>query len=138
MRISTSNPDTVAAPVGRYSHVVRVESGNAVWLHVSGQLALDDAGGLVGHGDLGAQTERVFENLRAILEANGATFDDVVKVNSYVTTQDGLDAMREVRARYTPSEPPASTLVQVVALVMPDALIEVDLVAVVPAERDTG
>jgi enamine deaminase RidA (YjgF/YER057c/UK114 family) len=138
MRLSKQNPSTVAAPVGRYSHVVRVESGDAVWLYVSGQIAVGEDGEIVGRGDLGAQAERVFENLRAILEANGATFEDVVKIDSFLTTFDGLDAMREVRARYTPAEPPASTLVQVVALVLPDALIEVELVAVIPAERYAG
>jgi reactive intermediate/imine deaminase len=135
MRISKRNPETVGAPIGRYSHVVRVEHGDVVWLYVSGQIANDATGAIVGQGDLGRQTEQVFENLRAILEDGGATFDDVVKISTYLTTLDGLEAMREVRSRYTQGEPPASTAVQVVALVVPEALIEVDLVAVIPAER---
>jgi enamine deaminase RidA (YjgF/YER057c/UK114 family) len=80
-----------------------------------------------------AQTRQVFENLRAILAANGATFADVVKIGTYLTTLDDLAGMREVRSEYLTSEPPASTAVQVVALVVPEALIEIDLVAVVPA-----
>jgi enamine deaminase RidA (YjgF/YER057c/UK114 family) len=68
-----------------------------------------------------------------VLEANGATFDDVVKIQTFFTTLEDLAGSREVRARYTPDEPPASTAVQVAALVVPEALIEVDLVAVVPA-----
>ena len=127
------NPDTVAAPLGRYSQAVRVETDAAVWIYVSGQIAIDRDGHLVGESDLGAQTEQVFQNLRAILEANGATFDDVVKIDTFLTTLEDLNAMREVRARYTPEDPPASTAVQVVALVVPEALIEVDLVAVVSA-----
>ena len=133
MRATRSNPDTVAAPVGTYSQAVRVETGDAVWIHVSGQIAIDLEGNLVGPGDLRAQTRQVFENLRAILEANGATFADVVKIGTYLTTLDDLAGMREVRSEYLTSEPPASTAVQVVALVVPDALIEIDLVAVVPA-----
>jgi reactive intermediate/imine deaminase len=133
LRTSRSNPDTVARPVGTYSQAVRVETGDAVWIHVSGQVALDPEGTFVGAGDMRAQTERVFENLRAILEANGATFADIVKITTYVTTLDDLAGMREVRARYLPAEPPASTAVQVAALVLPDALIEVDAVAVVSA-----
>jgi reactive intermediate/imine deaminase len=125
------NPSTVAAPIGAYSHVVRVETADATWIHVSGQLALGADGKMVGAGDLRAQTEQVFENLARILEANGATFEDVVKINSFLTTLDDLSAMREVRARYVPADPPASTSVQVLALFHPDALIEVDLVAVV-------
>jgi 2-iminobutanoate/2-iminopropanoate deaminase len=133
MRATRSNPDTVAAPVGTYSQAVRVETGDAVWIHVSGQIAIDLEGNLVGPGDLRAQTRQVFENLGAILEAHGATFADVVKIGTYLTTLDDLAGMREVRSEYLTSEPPASTAVQVAALVVPDALIEIDLVAVVPA-----
>jgi len=133
MRATRSNPDTVAAPMGTYSQAVRVETGDAVWIHVSGQIAIDREGDIVGPGDLRAQTRQVFENLKAILEANGATFADAVKIGTYLTTLDDLAGMREVRSEYLTSEPPASTAVQVVALVVPDALIEIDLVAVVPA-----
>ena len=133
MRATRSNPDTVAAPMGTYSQAVRVETGDAVWIHISGQIAIDREGNLVGPGDLRAQTRQVFDNLKAILEANDATFADAVKIGTYLTTLDDLAGMREVRSEYLTSEPPASTAVQVVALVVPDALIEIDLVAVVPA-----
>jgi 2-iminobutanoate/2-iminopropanoate deaminase len=133
MRATRSNPNTVAAPMGTYSQAVRVETGDAVWIHVSGQIAIDLEGNLVGPGDVRAQTRQVFENLKAILAANGATFADAVKIGTYLTTLDDLAGMREVRSEYLTAEPPASTAVQVVALVVPDALIEIDLVAVVPA-----
>ena len=133
MRATRSNPDTVAAPMGTYSQAVRVETGDAVWIYVSGQIAIDREGDLVGPGDVRAQTRQVFENLKAILEANGATFADAVKIGTYLTTLDDLAGMREVRSEYLTAEPPASTAVQVVALVVPEALIEIDLVAVVPA-----
>ena len=133
MRATRSNPETVAAPMGTYSQAVRVETGDAVWIHVSGQIAIDLEGNLVGPGDVRAQTRQVFENLKAILAANGATFADVVKIGTFLTTLDDLAGMREVRGEYLTSEPPASTAVQVVALVVPDAVIEIDLVAVVPA-----
>jgi 2-iminobutanoate/2-iminopropanoate deaminase len=133
MRATRSNPNTVAAPMGTYSQAVRVETGDAVWIHVSGQIAIDLEGNLVGPGDVRAQTRQVFENLKAILAANGATFADVVKIGTYLTTLEDLAGMREVRSEYLTAEPPASTAVQVVALVVPDALIEIDLVAVVPA-----
>jgi reactive intermediate/imine deaminase len=133
VRLERSNPPGVSPPIGTYSHVVRVETGDAVWLHVSGQIAVDPTGALVGVGDMRAQTERVYENLRVILQAHGATFTDVVKMNTYVTTLEELTAMREVRSRYLASDLPASTAVQVVALVVPEALIEVDAVAVIRA-----
>ena len=133
MRTNRLNPETVTPPVGSYSQAVRIETGDAVWIQVSGQIANDLEGNLVGLSDLRAQTRQVFENLRAILEANGATFADVVKIGTYLTTLENLDGMREVRSEYLTAEPPASTAVQVVALVVPDAMIEIDLVAVVPA-----
>jgi reactive intermediate/imine deaminase len=133
MRTTRQNPATVAPPIGTYSHAVRVETEDAVWIHVSGQVANAPDGTLIAPGNLPAQTEQVFENLRLILEANGATFADVVKIQTFVTTLDGFAESREVRARYLPEEPPASTAVRVVALVVPDALIEVELIAVVPA-----
>lgn len=133
MRLERSNPDGVSPPIGTYSHVVQVETGDAVWLYVSGQIAVDTTGAIVGVGDMRAQTEQVYENLRVILEAHGATFADVVKMNTYVTTLDDLIGMREVRSRYLASDLPASTAVQVVALVVPEALIEVDAVAVIRA-----
>lgn len=133
MRTTRLNPDTIAAPIGRYSHAVRVETTEATWIYISGQIANDLEGNLVGPSDLRAQTRQVFENLRAILEADGATFADVVKIGTYVTTLENLDGMREVRSEYLTAEPPASTAVQVVALVVPNAMIEVDVVAVVPS-----
>lgn len=132
MRAVRSNPDTVAPPVGSYSHSVRVEADGVSWIYVSGQIANDASGALVGVGDIRAQTEQVFENLSRILEANGATFADVVRLQTFVTTLEDLAGMREVRSRYLPADAlPASTAVQVVALVVPEALIEIDLVAAV-------
>jgi len=133
MRITRSNPETVAAPIGSYSQSMRVETADATWIYVSGQIAVDLDDELVSPNDLPAQTQQVYENLRAVLEAHGATFGDVVKIQTYFTTLDGLAESREIRARYLSAEPPASTAVRVVALVVPEAVIEVDVVAVVPS-----
>lgn len=132
VRISRVNPPTVAPPIGTYSHAVRVEGDDATWIYVSGQIANAPDGELVGVGDLRVQTRQVFENLGRILEANGAGFEHVVKIQTCFTTLDDLAGSREVRSRYLAADPPASTAVQVAALVVPDALIEVDVVAVVP------
>ena len=133
MRTSRLNPDTVATPVGTYSHSVRVETQDGTWIYVSGQIASGPDGNLVAPNDLPGQSERVFENVKAILEANGASFADVVKLQTFITTQEGWAEMREIRSRYLASELPASTAVQVAALVVPDAVIEVDVVAVIPS-----
>ncbi len=137
MKVTRSNPPAVATPVGAYSQAVRVEVGEAAWIYVSGQLALDEHGALVG-SDLPTQTAQVFENLRRILEHHGATFDHVVKIQIFATTTEGFAEAREVRARFLPADPPASTAIVVRALVLPEALIEVDLVAVVPADGASG
>src|SRR6476661_8439050 len=107
MRITRSNPPNIAPPIGSYSHAVRVDTPEAVWIYVSGQIAHDADGNLVGSGDLPAQTEQVFRNLARVLEANRASFDDVVKIQTFLTTMDGLQGSRDVRARYLPDEPPA-------------------------------
>jgi enamine deaminase RidA (YjgF/YER057c/UK114 family) len=133
MRTTRLNPAGVAPPVGNYSHSVRVETREAIWIYVSGQIAQDPDGRLVAPGDLPAQTEQVFENVSKVLESNGATFTDVVKILTFFTTFDGLEASRQIRARYLSEEPPASTTVRVAALVVPDAVIEVDVVAVISA-----
>src|SRR5512145_1286018 len=104
MRVVRSNPPTVATPMANYSHAVRVETADTVWIHVSGQIANDREGHLVGPGDMRAQTEQVFENLAAILAANGASFANVVQISTFVTSFEDLAGIREVRGRYLPQE----------------------------------
>lgn len=131
MKHTTLNPSTLSTPRG-YSHVSVVPSGRQV--HVSGQVAFNAAGDVVGKGDLVAQTEQVYANLRLALAAAGATLQDVFKVVTYVV---GLDAtraaaVRAVRNRHLGDGPfPASTMVGVSALVHPDLLIEVEVTAAI-------
>jgi enamine deaminase RidA (YjgF/YER057c/UK114 family) len=122
------NPDGVA-PGNGYSHVV---SGPGRWVAISGQVAFDAEGKLVGEGDAGAQAQQVFANLERCLAAAGATFADVVKLNFFVTDVAYLPAIRVARdAHVDTANPPASTAVQVVALFRPDVLLEVEAYAVV-------
>jgi enamine deaminase RidA (YjgF/YER057c/UK114 family) len=121
-------PPALAKPMG-YSHVAVVPAGT--FIYVSGQISQDSAGNLVGKGDFPAQVEQVFKNLKAALEAAGATFQDVFKMNSYFIDLGNLSAYREVRNRYVNVDsPPASTAVQVSRLVHPDFLIEIEVIAV--------
>lgn len=122
------NPDTIATPSG-YTHVVETAGSRTVYL--SGQVALDPQGNLVGAGDMQAQAEQVFRNLQAGLEAAGAGFQDVVKLNYYLVDMSGLQAVRDVRDRYLDaSQYPASTAVEVRRLYREDVLLEVEAVAV--------
>ncbi|GAA3396076.1 RidA family protein [Cryptosporangium minutisporangium] len=130
--IETSNPPGVPSfRSAWYSHVSRVPTGAGALLFVSGQVALDDEGALIGAGDVAAQTEPVFQLLGTILTSQNASFDDVVHIRSYLTDLAGLPAYGAVRARYFTGTPPTSTTVEVPRLAWPDALLEVELVAAV-------
>ena len=113
-----------------FSQVVTATEGKIVF--ISGQVALDANNAVVGKGDLRAQVVQTFENLKGALAAVGATFDDVLKTNTYIVnyTPDMIGVVREVRSRYLPQEkPPASTLIGVQALVLEDLLIEIEAFA---------
>ncbi|WP_428951356.1 RidA family protein [Streptomyces sp. cg35] len=120
-------PDGVA-PATAYTHVVM---GTGRFVAVSGQLALDERGELVGPGDPAAQARQVFENLRRCLAAAGAGFDDVVKLTYYVTDMAFMPAVREARDAFLdPARLPAASAVQVAALVSPGFLMEIEAFAV--------
>ncbi|MFE3262658.1 RidA family protein [Streptomyces sp. NPDC059215] len=120
-------PDGVA-PAAAYSHVVL---GSGRFVAVSGQLALDEDGRLVGEGDPAAQARQVFENLRRCLAAAGATFDDVVKLTYFVTDMAHMPAVRAARDAHIPADRlPAASAVQVAALIGPEFLMEIEAYAV--------
>ena len=127
-KIKRTNPPELSKPTG-YTHVVEAAGGKTVY--ISGQIALDKDGKVVGEGDMKVQAEQVFKNLQAALTSAGATFKDVVKMNTYMTDLSQLQVVRDVRARYFGDVAPASTLVQVVHLARPEFLIEVEVIAVV-------
>jgi reactive intermediate/imine deaminase len=128
--VKRTNPPTLSTPTG-YTHVVEV-SGPSKTIYISGQIALDRSGNVVGPGDMKAQAEQVFRNLEAALTAAGAKFTDVVKMNTYTTDISQIQAIRDVRGRYFAQATPASTLVQVVHLARPELLLEIEVVAAVP------
>jgi len=116
------------APGPGYSHAV---TGRGRWVATAGQVALDEAGKLVGPGDLEAQARQVFANLDRALAAAGASFADVVKLNYYLTDISQLPVVRAIRDEYVDTaRPPASTAVQVPALAMPDLMIEIEAWAI--------
>ncbi len=120
-------PSDVAPGFG-YTHVVAATGRLIV---ISGQVALDENGQLVGPGDPEAQARQVFENLRRCLAAADATFADVVKFTVYVTDLATMTAVRAVRDEYVDTtRPPASSAVQVAGLVLPELLLEIDALAV--------
>lgn len=122
------SPETMPAPFG-YSQVV--ESTGTRTVHVAGQVPLNARNELVGEGDFQAQVRQAFENVRLALEAVDMTFNDVVKIQFFLTDIVNLPQVRGIRDEYINTEqPPASTSVQVVALFRPEVLFEMDVVAI--------
>jgi 2-iminobutanoate/2-iminopropanoate deaminase len=123
MREAVSSP---AAPraIGPYSQAIRAGS----LLFVSGQIPIDPATGEIVQGDIAAQTHRVFQNLRGILEAAGASFDHVVRTTVYLADMNDFAAMNEVYGTYFTSPAPARATVQAARLPR-DARVEIDLIA---------
>ena len=128
--VKRTNPPTLSRPTG-YTHVVEV-AGPVKTVYISGQIALDRAGNLVGQGDMKTQAEQVFKNLEAALAAAGAKFSDVVKMNTYTTDISQIQAIRDARGKYFGDVVPASTLVQVVHLARPELMLEIEVIAAVP------
>jgi reactive intermediate/imine deaminase len=122
------DPPTLPPPNG-YTHVVDVTGGRTIY--ISGQVALDRTGAVVGDGDFAAQTHQVFANLEAALAAAEATFADIAKITVFVTDLAQLDAFRKIRNDYFGARVPASSLVKVVQLFRPELLIEIEAIAVV-------
>jgi 2-iminobutanoate/2-iminopropanoate deaminase len=113
-----------------YTHVVTV-SGTGKMIFLAGQLARDGNGNLVGKGDMRAQIQQVGENLKAGLEAAGATLADLVKTNTFVTDYEEYAKHGDMRLRYFGPATPTSTTVEISRLADPDAMIEIEAIAVI-------
>ena len=120
-------PREVFDPRPRFAQVVK----HGKVIYIAGQTSVDANGNLVGKGDIEAQTRQVFQNIQKCLEAAGATFDQVVKINVYSTDLDAhLGVIAKIRQEYLSKGPVASTTVQVSRLVHPDWLLEIEAVAI--------
>ena len=114
-----------------YSQVMVVEVGGARQIFVAGQTPLDRHGNCVGPGDMRAQIEQVGENIKAALEAAGATLADIVKTTTYVTDMDEYFEHQDMRMRYFAAALPTSTTVQVARLSRPEFMVEIEAFAIV-------
>jgi len=113
-----------------YTHVVTV-SGTGKLIFVAGQLAREAQGNLVGKGDMRAQIQQVGENIKTCLEAAGATLADIVKTNTFVTDYTEFAKHGDMRVRYFGPATPTSTTVQISRLADPDAMVEIEAIAVI-------
>ncbi|MEA2327084.1 MAG: 2-iminobutanoate/2-iminopropanoate deaminase [Thermoanaerobaculia bacterium] len=120
------NSDQAPKAIGPYSQAIR--AGNVIY--TSGQIALDPATGALVEGDFAAQAHRVFENLKAVLAAGGATFSNVAKATVYLTDLANFATLNEIYASYFGATKPARTTVGVAQLPK-GGLVEIDLIAIV-------
>jgi 2-iminobutanoate/2-iminopropanoate deaminase len=110
--------------IGPYSQAIRANG----FIFVSGQVAFDPATSQLVEGDIAAQTDRVIQNLKAIVEAAGSSLDKAVKTTVFLKDMGEFAKMNEVYARYFPSAPPARATVEVARLPR-DVRVEIDLIA---------
>jgi 2-iminobutanoate/2-iminopropanoate deaminase len=111
--------------IGPYSQAIK--AGNLLFL--SGQIPLDPASGNIVEGDITVQTERVFQNITAVLAAAGATFANVVRTTVFLADMNEFAAMNAVYGRFVVDPPPARSTVQVARLPR-DVRVEIDVIAV--------
>jgi len=121
----------MSEPVSHFTHVVR--AGRLVF--VSGCVATDGAGRVVGGNDVVAQARQVHENIKRCLAAAGATFADVCKVTVFLRNVNDREKVNAVRKEYFGAHRPASTLVEISRLVRDDYLIEIEATAVIPERK---
>ncbi|WP_050479830.1 RidA family protein [Herbaspirillum rhizosphaerae] len=106
------------------------------FLFTSGQAAMGNDGEIVGKGDFDAQAEQAYRNLERVLNAGGSSLNSVVKVTVFLTSMAHMPKMTELRRKWFSAPYPAETLVEISALYSPDAMIEIEAVAIVAASRN--
>ncbi|HEX6353599.1 RidA family protein [Actinophytocola sp.] len=129
------NPPDMWQPNGR-AFSQGVAHGDGVVVHITGQVAWDEHDRVVGVGDAEAQMEKSIDNIQLVLDEIGGTLTDIVSMTIYFLDRGDLPAIQRVRARHFPAETaPASVLIQVPGLVLPEFLVELVPIAVVPHDR---
>lgn len=123
-------PAGLARPGGHWTTVTTARPGKLVF--VSGLVAKNAAGEIVGVGDIRAQTRQVCENLRLAMQAAGGSLGDIVRVDVFIKDMAGFADIHAIRAEYFGPHPPASTMVAIAAFTHPDLLIEINAIGVLP------
>ena len=121
---ATIQTDRAPSAIGPYSQAIKAGG----FIFTSGQVAIDPESGKLIAGDIKVQTQRVMDNLSAVLEAGGCNFNHVVKATVYLADIGDFAAFNEIYGQYFPQTPPARSAFQVAALPL-GALVEVEMVA---------
>ncbi|MFJ8455703.1 RidA family protein [Bacillus paramycoides] len=123
------NPENMPATFG-YSHIVEVNNAKRT-IYISGQVAINTDGHIVGLGDLATQTRQVFENIKIALKTSELNFNDVVKLTFFLTDISQMALVRDIRDQYiNTNNPPASSALEVNKLIHDELLIEIEAIAV--------
>jgi enamine deaminase RidA (YjgF/YER057c/UK114 family) len=131
MTIDPINPETLAQPRG-YSHAISV-SGNHKTVYIGGQNAINQAGELVGKGNLQEQTLQVLSNIEKILQKAGGKLENTIKFNIYILQgQNPAAGFAAFQQKWKGQTPPVVTVVFVAGLGNPDSLLEIDATAIIP------
>jgi 2-iminobutanoate/2-iminopropanoate deaminase len=125
-KILAVNPDSLLYPEGPLSHVVVI--GSVVY--ISGQVGIDSLGNVVGSDDVRAQTRQTIRNIETCLEAVGGRISDIVKLTVFLTNMEDRAAVAEVRQESFRAPYPASTLVEVSRLALPELRVEIEAIAI--------
>jgi 2-iminobutanoate/2-iminopropanoate deaminase len=123
--------DKLRQPSGVFSHATAIEAKGRL-VFISGMTSRRADGTIAGIGDIEAQTRQVCENIKAAVEAAGGTMNDICRVDVYVRNMEHFPGIHKVRAEYFKEPLPASTMVEVTKMTSPDALIEINAIAVIP------
>ena len=129
MKKTLLQSDKVGAPAAKYSHGWKLEAGKLIV--ISGQVPEDAKGNVVALGNFEKQVRQVFENLRNMLEAGGATFKDIVRLMVLLTEQDQWQPFDKIRGDYLEPPYPATTLFVVKSLAKPEWMVEIEAMAIV-------
>ena len=135
MSLTRPVPKDHHTPAGQYSHVAIAEAGRLAF--IAGQVAFDRDGNLVGRGDLAAQTQQVFANLKNILDDLGATPSDIAELRTFIVGDDVVPRFREARRAafdrmFPDGEYPPNTLLVVAGLASPEIEVEISAVVALP------
>jgi 2-iminobutanoate/2-iminopropanoate deaminase len=129
--VEFANPSSVASPKG-YSHAAIIDLGNYKMIIMSGQVAFDKQGNLIGKDDVKKQTEQVFLNIKSIVEELGGSMNNIIKLSYFLTDVTKIQTIRSVRDEFINiKSPPASTLLEVSKLFRDDLLIEIEATAII-------
>ena len=129
------SPKDFTVKTGSYSQGIQVTCGDVDWIFVTGQMAMDADGNVVSPGDIAGQADFIFNNISKILAEAGATLDDVVKAQLFLTDMSLFGQVSPVRNKYFANSQPVSTMVEVKALVKAGCMLEIEVIAMKEAKK---